>query len=202
MGPEVEAFERRLGEFTGARHAYGCASGTDALLIALMALDVGVGDAVICPDFTFPATPEAVALLGAAPIFVDVDPQTYNIAPSELSRGLDAAHAQGLRPVGLIAVDLFGLPADYDALESFALENGLFVLSDAAQSFGASLGGKRTGTFGTVCATSFFPAKPLGCYGDGGAIFTQDDELAARMRAFGCTAKPQVVTSMRSIGSA
>jgi dTDP-4-amino-4,6-dideoxygalactose transaminase len=183
MGPEIAELERLLRQVTGARHAISCASGTDALLIALMALGVGRGDAVLCPAFTFTATPEAVALLGATPIFVDVDPETFNLAPEGIAGGIAAAEAHGLRAVGIIAVDLFGLPADYARLEPRAKEHGLFVLADAAQSLGAACGERRVGTFGTVTATSFFPAKPLGCYGDGGAIFTGDSDLAARIES-------------------
>ncbi len=183
MGPEVAELERRLCQFTAARCAISCASGTDALLIALMALGVGRGDAVLCPAFTFTATPEAVALLGATPVFVDVDEETFNLSPASIAGGMETAKAHGLRPVGLIAVDLFGLPADYARIEPLAQECGLFVLADAAQSLGAAHGKGRVGTFGSVTATSFFPAKPLGCYGDGGAIFTRDPALAARMES-------------------
>jgi dTDP-4-amino-4,6-dideoxygalactose transaminase len=181
MGPEVAELERQLADYTGAKHALSCASGTDALLIAMMAWGVKPGDAVLCPAFTYTATPETIALLGATPVFVDVDEATFNIDPAGLEAGIEAAQHAGLRPVGLIAVDLFGLPADYPVLRSFAREHGLWVLADAAQSFGASVGGKRVGNFGDVTATSFFPAKPLGCYGDGGAIFTDDDRLAEIM---------------------
>ena len=181
MGPEVEALEMQLAAFTGVRHALTCSSGTDALLIALMALGVRKGDAVLCPSFTYTATPETIALLGATPIFIDVDPDTFNVDPAGLTAGLGAARAHNMRPAGLIAVDLFGLPADYSALAQFANAHGLFLLSDAAQSFGATLDNRRVGTFGIISATSFFPAKPLGCYGDGGAIFTEDDGFAARM---------------------
>ena len=181
MGPEVRELEAKLAAFSGARHCLGCASGTDALLIAMMALGVGRGDAVLCPAFTYTATPETIALLGASPVFVDVDPDTFNVSPKAIAGGLDAARRANLRPVGLIAVDLFGQPADYPALDDIAQGAGLWLLADAAQSFGASLGGKRVGTFGRIAATSFFPAKPLGCYGDGGAIFTGDAGLAAVM---------------------
>lgn len=181
MGPEVEALEMQLAAFTGVRHALTCSSGTDALLIALMALGVRKGDAVLCPSFTYTATPETIALLGATPIFINVDPDTFNVDPAGLTAGLGAARAHNMRPAGLIAVDLFGLPADYSALAQFANAHGLFLLSDAAQSFGATLDNRRVGTFGIISATSFFPAKPLGCYGDGGAIFTEDDGFAARM---------------------
>ena len=181
MGPEVAELERQLAAFTGAKHALSCASGTDALLIAMMAWGVKPGDAVLCPAFTYTATPETIALLGATPVFADVDEHTFNVDPAGLAAGVDAAQRAGLRPVGVIAVDLFGLPADYPALRAFARDQGLWVLADAAQSFGASQDGQRVGTFGDITATSFFPAKPLGCYGDGGAIFTDDDHLAEIM---------------------
>ena len=183
MGPEIAELERLLRQLTGARHAISCASGTDALLIALMALGVGRGDAVLCPAFTFTATPEAVALLGATPVFVDVEPETFNLAPEGVAGGIEAAKAHDLKAVGIITVDLFGLPADYARLEPLAQDHGLFVLADAAQALGAACGKRRVGTFGTVTATSFFPAKPLGCYGDGGAIFTSDPDLAERMES-------------------
>ena len=138
---------------------------------------------VLCPAFTYTATPESIALLGASPVFVDVDAASFNVAPDGLAGGIEAARKAGLNPVGLIAVDLFGLPADYDQIEAFAAEHGLWVLCDAAQSFGASYRERRIGTFGRISTTSFFPAKPLGCYGDGGAIFTEDDALADVMRS-------------------
>ena len=183
MGPEVAELERQLAAFTGARHAITCASGTDALLIAMMAKGIGPGHAVLCPAFTYTATPETIALLGASPVFVEVDATTFNVQPEGLEAGLAAARARGLEPVAVIAVDLFGLPADYDAISRFARENGLWVLADAAQSFGGSLHGRSVGTLGDITATSFFPAKPLGCYGDGGAIFTDDDAVAEVMRS-------------------
>jgi dTDP-4-amino-4,6-dideoxygalactose transaminase len=183
MGPEVLELEGRLASFCGAGHAITCASGTDALLIALMAKGVGRGDAVLCPGFTYPATPETIALLGATPVFIDVDAGTFNVDPRAIEAGVGLAKAKGLRPVGIIAVDLYGLPADYGAIASLARDNGLWVLADAAQSFGATRQGRRVGTLGDVTATSFFPAKPLGCYGDGGAIFTDDDALAEVMRS-------------------
>ena len=181
MGPEVAELERQLAAFTGAKHALSCASGTDALLIAMVAWGVKPGDAVLCPAFTYTATPETIALLGATPVFVDVEEGSFNLDPAGLDAGVVAARRAGLRPVGLIAVDLFGLPADYSAVRAFASSHGLWVLADAAQSFGAAQGGQRVGTFGDITATSFFPAKPLGCYGDGGAIFTDDDRLAEIM---------------------
>jgi dTDP-4-amino-4,6-dideoxygalactose transaminase len=183
MGPEVGELEAQLAAFTGAKHVISCASGTDALLIAMMSLNLGRGDAVLCPSFTFTATPEAIALLGATPIFVDVDPVTFNIDPAALASGLEAARKHGLKPAGVIAVDLFGLAADYGVLEDLAQQNALWLLADAAQSFGASRDGRKVGEFGAITATSFFPAKPLGCYGDGGAMFTNNAELAARMES-------------------
>lgn len=183
MGPEVGELERKLAAFTGARHALTCSSGTDALLIALMARGAGPGDAVLCPAFTYTATPETIALLGATPVFVDVDSATFNIDPAGLEAGLDAARKGGLKTKGLIAVDLFGLPAPYAAIGAFARDAGLWVLADAAQSFGSALAGQKAGTLAAITATSFFPAKPLGCYGDGGAIFTDDEALARIMNS-------------------
>ena len=183
MGPEIGELEKRLAAFTGARHAISCASGTDALLMILMAKGVGPGDAVICPAFTYTATPECIALLGATPVFADVLADTFNLDVDALPGALDAARKAGLRPRAIMAVDLFGQPADYDRLLPFAHEHGLFVVADAAQSFGSTYKGRRAGTFGLATATSFFPAKPLGCYGDGGAIFTDDDTLADGMKS-------------------
>ena len=182
-GPEVTELEARLAEFSGAKHVVSCASGTDALLMVLMAKNIGRGDAVICPSFTFCATGEAVALTGATPVFVDVDEATFNIDATSLKKGVAAARKQGLKPRAVIPVDLFGQSADHDAIGAVAEAGGLFVLDDAAQAFGASYKGRRLGTFGVATATSFFPAKPLGCFGDGGAIFTDDAELAATLRS-------------------
>lgn len=183
MGPEIAEVERQLAGACGARHALTCSSGTDALLLPLLAWGVGPGDAVLLPSFTFAATAEVVALLGATPVFVDVVIDTFNMDPQDAGRAHADAMASGLRPVGVIAVDLFGLPADYAELQSLADEVGLWLLADSAQSFGASYHGRPVGTLGTATATSFFPAKPLGCYGDGGAVFTDDDELAAVVRS-------------------
>jgi dTDP-4-amino-4,6-dideoxygalactose transaminase len=183
MGPEVDELEERLADFCGVRHAIGCSSGTDALVLALMAWEVGPGDAVVVPTFTFAATAEAVALLGATPVFADALLGTYNLDPESTARAVSDAAAAGLRPVGIVAVDLFGQPAAYGRLGELAAEHGLWVLSDAAQSFGAVYHGTRAGALGDMAATSFFPAKPLGCYGDGGAVFTDDDELAAVVRS-------------------
>jgi dTDP-4-amino-4,6-dideoxygalactose transaminase len=182
-GPEVSQLEAALAAFCGARHVVTCASGTDALLMVLMAKGVGVGDAVLCPSFTFCATGEAVALTGATPVFVDVDEATFNIDAASLGRGIATAKGLGLKPRAVIAVDLFGQSADHDAIGRVAEVDGLFVLDDAAQAFGASYKGRRLGGFGIITATSFFPAKPLGCYGDGGAIFTDDAKLAETLRS-------------------
>ena len=182
-GPEVTQLEAALAAFTGAKHVVTCASGTDALLMVLMAKNVGPGDAVLCPSFTFCATGEAVALTGATPVFVDVDEATFNIDVESLKRGIATAKRLGLKPKGVIPVDLFGQSADHDAITAVAEAEGLFVLDDAAQAFGASYKGRRLGTFGHVTATSFFPAKPLGCFGDGGAILTDDAELAETLRS-------------------
>jgi dTDP-4-amino-4,6-dideoxygalactose transaminase len=228
MGPEIRELESKLAAYVGVKHAVACASGTDALLMALMALDVGPGDAVFTTPFTFIATAEVIALLGATPVFVDVDPATYNIDPAKLEQavlavrdndparhplpkagyaiseasastvvpeGPAAPNALGkivprrapappstpLRPRAVIPVDLFGLPADYDAIAAIAARHGLAVVEDAAQSFGAQYNGRRACAFGHVACTSFFPAKPLGCYGDGGMCFTDDDALAAAL---------------------
>jgi dTDP-4-amino-4,6-dideoxygalactose transaminase len=182
-GPEVAALEAALAAYSGAKHVVSCASGTDALLMVLMARQVGPGDAVLCPSFTFCATGEAVALVGATPVFVDVDEATFNMDPVSLERGIATARARGLKPRAVIVVDLFGQSADHDGIGAVAEAEGLFVLDDAAQGFGASYKGRKLGTFGLATATSFFPAKPLGCYGDGGAIFTDDDELADVLRS-------------------
>src|SRR4051794_1986808 len=182
-GPEVAQLESALAGFCGAKHVVTCASGTDALLMILMAKGVGPGDAVLCPSFTFCATGEAVALTGATPVFVDVDEATFNIDANALKRGIAAASKRGLKARAVIAVDLFGQSADHDAIGAVAEAEGLFVLDDAAQAFGASYRGRRLGTLALATATSFFPAKPLGCFGDGGAIFTGDAGLAETLRS-------------------
>jgi dTDP-4-amino-4,6-dideoxygalactose transaminase len=183
QGPEVRALEAELAAFCGARHVIGCASGTDALLLVLMAWSIGPGDAVICPDFTFCATAEMVALLGATPVFADVQAETFNLDPDSLQRAVATAKRLGLAPRAVIPVDLFGLPADHDGIAAVAAEHGLAVLDDAAQAFGAAYRGRKLGALATATTTSFFPAKPLGCYGDGGAVFTDDDALAARIKS-------------------
>lgn len=183
LGPEVNAFETELAAFCGARHAVTCASGTDALTLALRAKGVGPGDAVFCPSFTFCATAEVAALVGATPVFVDVCEDIFNIDPQGLKDAITTARKLGLTPKVVIPVDLFGLPADHDAVAAIAKDESLIVLDDAAQGFGGSIGGRKIGTFGDLTATSFFPAKPLGCYGDGGAVLTDDDETAATLRS-------------------
>jgi dTDP-4-amino-4,6-dideoxygalactose transaminase len=182
-GPEVTELEAALAAFSGAKHVVSCASGTDALLMVLMAKGVGRGDAVLCPSFTFCATGEAVALTGAVPVFVDVVESTFNMDAASLKRGIATAKRLGLKPKGVIPVDLFGQSADHDAIWAVAEAEGLFVLDDAAQAFGASYKGRRLGGFGLITATSFFPAKPLGCFGDGGAIFTDDAKFAETLRS-------------------
>jgi dTDP-4-amino-4,6-dideoxygalactose transaminase len=183
MGPEVAAFEKDLAAFCGAKHAISCASGTDALLLVLMAKGIGRGDAVFCPTFTFCATAEVVALLGATPVFVDVDATTFNIDIASLKRAIPVAKQKGLTPKAIIPVDLFGQPADHDAIAAIAKAEGLFVIDDAAQGFGATYKGRKVGMLAPATATSFFPAKPLGCFGDGGAVMTDDDQLADVIRS-------------------
>jgi dTDP-4-amino-4,6-dideoxygalactose transaminase len=183
MGPEVMAFEKELAAFCGAKHALSCSSGTDALVMLLMAKGIGPGDAVFCPTFTFCATAECAALLGAAPVFVDVHADTFNIDVNSLKAAIRTAKEKGLKPKAVIPVDLFGLPADHDAVAEVARAEKLFVIDDAAQGFGGVYKGRAVGTLGDATATSFFPAKPLGCYGDGGAVLTDDEELLAILKS-------------------
>jgi dTDP-4-amino-4,6-dideoxygalactose transaminase len=184
MGPEVRELEGELAAYVGVRHAITCSSGTDALWLPILALEIGPGDAVFLPSWTFTATAEAVCLAGASPVFVDVDPLTFNIDAESLAAAIAAVRRDGkLRPRAVVPVDLFGLPADYRAIDSVASSEGVVVIADAAQSFGASQDGRRVGALARITATSFFPAKPLGCWGDGGAIFTDDDELAEVIRS-------------------
>jgi dTDP-4-amino-4,6-dideoxygalactose transaminase len=178
LGPEVRALEQALAKFCGARHVVTCASGTDALALVLMAKNIGPGDAVICPSFTFCATAEMVVLLGATPVFADVDEATFNVSPASVLRAIATAKAAGLTPRMILPVDLFGLPADHHALNAIAAAEKLFVLDDAAQGFGGVIGNRNIGTLAHATTTSFFPAKPLGCYGDGGAVFTDDGGMA------------------------
>jgi dTDP-4-amino-4,6-dideoxygalactose transaminase len=181
MGPEVAEAERRLAAHCGAKHVISCSSGTTALVMALMAKEVGRGDAVFVPSFTFTATAEVPALVGATPVFVDVLPDTFNLDPVSLARAVEVAKHAGLRPACVITVDLFGQPADFDAIRAVADEHGLWILDDAAQSYGARYKGRPLGTCADITTTSFYPSKPLGCYGDGGAVFTDDDDLAKRL---------------------
>jgi dTDP-4-amino-4,6-dideoxygalactose transaminase len=183
LGPEVYALEAELAAFVGARHAVTCASGTDALLLVLMAQGIGPGDAVVCPSFTFCATAEVVALTGATPVFADVEETSFNLDAESVARAVATARKLGLKPKAVIPVDLFGQPADYASISAVARAENLFVLDDAAQAFGATYGNRRIGTLADATATSFFPAKPFGCYGDGGAVFTDDDGLAEVLRS-------------------
>ena len=184
MGPQVAELEKQLAAFCGAKHCLSCANGTDALQLALMALGVKAGDAVFVPSFTFAATAEIVPLVGATPVFVDVMPDTFNMDPESLKRAITHARTLGLNPACVIPVDLFGLPADYDVLNLIARENGMKVIGDSAQGWGGVYKGRVTGSLCDITTTSFFPAKPLGCYGDGGALFTDDDELAALIDSY------------------
>jgi dTDP-4-amino-4,6-dideoxygalactose transaminase len=183
LGPDVAAFETELAAFCGARHAVSCASGTDALMLVLRARGIGPGDAVICPSFTFCATAEVAVLVGATPVLADVEPETFNLDARSLARAIATAKARGLKPRMVIPVDLFGLPADHDFIAAVAKAEGLYVLDDAAQAFGATYKGRKLGVLGDATATSFFPAKPLGCYGDGGAILTENAEFADLLRS-------------------
>lgn len=183
MGPEVRQLEADLSAFCGARHTISCSNGTDALIMAQMATGIGPGDAVFCPSFTFCATAESVVCVGASPVFVDIEEKTFNMDIASLERAIADAKRAGLKLKAIIPVDLFGQPADLDAIAAIAKREGMFVISDAAQSFGATYKGKRVGTQALVTTTSFFPAKPLGCYGDGGAVFTDDDKVAETLRS-------------------
>jgi len=187
LGPEVAELEQQLSTYTGARHAITCSSGTDALLMALMALEVGPGDAIFTTPFTFVATADVIARLGATPVFVDIDPLTCNLDPAKLEGAIRKTQSgspqKPLRAKAIIAVDLYGLPCNYDAIEAIANTYGIPVIQDGAQSFGAEYKIRRSGTLGTICCTSFFPSKPLGTYGDAGAAFTAEDALAEKMRS-------------------
>jgi dTDP-4-amino-4,6-dideoxygalactose transaminase len=185
MGPEVQELEERLAEYVGVKHAITCANGTDALTLALMALEIGEGDAVFVPTFTFFASAEAVAYANAAPIFVDSDADTFNICPVDLEKRIKSVIAEGkLNLKAIMTVDLFGLPANYPEIQKLADKYNLKIIEDAAQGFGGEIRGQKAGSFGDIATTSFFPAKPLGCYGDGGAIFTNNDEYAELIRSY------------------
>ncbi|OED64573.1 aminotransferase DegT [Vibrio splendidus ZS-139] len=185
MGPEVFELEAKLAEYVGVKHCITCANGTDALTLAMMVFDVKEGDAVFCPTFTFFATAETIAFANATPIFVDSDEETFNICPVALEQRIKDVISEGkLNPKAIIAVDLFGLPANYPEIEKIAKKYDLKLIEDAAQGFGGSINGKMSGSFGDIATTSFFPAKPLGCYGDGGAIFTNNDKYAELLRSY------------------
>lgn len=185
MGPEVQELEDELAKYVGVKHAITCGNGTDALTLAMMVLDIKPGDAVFCPTFTFFATAEVIAFEGATPVFVDSDEATFNICPIDLEKRIQATITEGkLIPKAIIAVDLFGLPANYPEIQKIANKYNLKLVEDAAQGFGGSIDGKRAGSFGDIATTSFFPAKPLGCYGDGGAIFTNNDEYAELLKSY------------------
>ena len=183
MGPEVYEFEEKLCEYVDMKYCISCSSGTDALLIPLMAYGIGPGDAVITTPFTYIATAEVISLLGAEPIFVDIYKSTYNLNPDGIKDAIYNAESKGLNPKAIIPVDLFGLPARYRLINEIAKKYNLIIIEDAAQGFGGEIRKEKSGSFGDVASTSFFPAKPLGCYGDGGAIFTNDEELASKMRS-------------------
>ena len=183
MGPEVFQLEDELKSYVAVKHCISCSSGTDALIIPLIAKGIGPGDAVITTSFSYIATAEVIALLGATPIFCDIYEKTFNIDPNGLEKAYNKATSEGLNPKAIISVDLFGLPARHRLINDFAKEKKIFLLEDAAQGFGGKIGQQKAGTFGDVSSTSFFPAKPLGGYGDGGAIFTDNDELAEKMRS-------------------
>ena len=192
MGPQVKELEKLLAEYVGVKHCLTCANGTDALTLALKAWDVGPGDAVFVPDFTFFSSAEVVPLERAEPVFVDVCEDTFNIDAADLDRAIQEVLAEGrLRPRVVVAVDLFGQPADYQAIRAVADRYGLLVLEDGAQGFGGSIDGKRDCSFGDIATTSFFPAKPVGCYGDGGAVFTDNDEWAALIESYRVHGKGQ-----------
>ena len=183
-GPQVKELEDRLAQFVGRKHCISCANGTDALQIAFMVYGIGAGDAVFCPDITFIASTEPAKMLGATSVFCDIQPDTYNICPESLERQIKAVLAEGkLTPKAVIAVDILGNPCEYDVLIPICEKYGLILIEDAAQSFGATYKGKKCCAFGQIATTSFFPAKPLGCYGDGGAIFVDDDEMAHVIRS-------------------
>lgn len=184
MGPEVTLLEEKLAKYVGTKYCISCASGTDALLMALMALDVGPGDAIFTTPFTFVATAEVITLLGATPVFVDIDERTYNISPHLLDEAIQRVIDENfLNPRAIIPVDLFGLPADYNKLESIGRKYSLPIIEDGAQSFGGGISKKKSCSFGEISTTSFFPAKPLGGYGDGGAIFTDDSKYKEKLES-------------------
>ena len=184
MGPEVNELEKKLANYSNVGNVVSCASGTDALVLALMAYNIGPGDLVFCPAFTFPATAEAIAILGAVPYFVDVDETTFNLSVDSLNHAIDVVIKENIYNMkAIIAVDLYGLPSDYNELMNLSQQYNMILISDAAQSFGAEYYNKKVGGLADITCTSFFPAKPLGCYGDGGALFTNNDEIAAKLKS-------------------
>ena len=183
LGPEVKELEEGLSQYCEVKHCIGVANGTDALQLSLMALGIRPGDYILTTSFSFFATSEVISLLGATPVFVDICPNSYNISPESLKEAISALKDDGIKPRAIISVDLFGLPADYKAIQQIADENDLYVVEDAAQGFGGSIQSRKACSFGDIATTSFFPAKPLGCYGDGGAVFTNDDSLAELIRS-------------------
>ena len=184
MGPEVIKFETKLEKYTGAKYSASCASGTDALVLSLMSLNIGPGDIVFCPSFTFPATAEAIVILGAIPFFIDVELDTFNISIDSLKKGIQIVKKENkYKPKAIIAVDLYGLPANYDELNIIARENNLSLISDAAQSFGAEYNSNKVGVLADITCISFFPAKPLGCYGDGGAVLTNNLSIQEKVKS-------------------
>ncbi len=184
LGGQVNLLEKRLAEYVGVKHCISCANGTDALILSLMALNIGEGDAVFAPNFTFFATVNCAMLRGASPVLVDIDKSTFNISPEHLEYVINQTINEGkLKPKAIITVDLFGQCANYDSINKIAQKYNLFLIEDAAQGFGGSINGKKACAYGYIATTSFFPAKPLGCYGDGGAMFTNDDELDAKLRS-------------------
>lgn len=185
MGPEVQELEEKLADYVGVKHAITCANGTDALTLCMMTLGIKEGDAVFCPTFTFFATAEVISFANASPVFVDSDAATFNICPIDLEKRIQKIISEGvLNPKVIIAVDLFGLPANYLEIEKIAKKYNLKLIEDAAQGFGGEISGKRAGSFGDLATTSFFPAKPLGCYGDGGAVFTNNDRYAELLKSY------------------
>lgn len=193
LGKPVTELENKLAQYVGKKHCIGCANGTDALQLALMIWGIGPGDAVFTTDFTYFASAGSSSILGATPVFVDIDLKTFNMSPEALEKAIVDVIAEGkLKPKAIVPVDLFGLPADYPKIEAIAKKYGLLILEDGAQGFGGNINGKRACSFGDMATTSFFPAKPLGCYGDGGAIFTDDDEVDARLRSLRAQGKSPV----------
>ncbi len=200
MGPDVLELEKNLKEFSNVEHAITCASGTDALILSMLALNIGYGDAVFCPSFTFPATAEAIVIIGAKPIFIDVGVDTFNICYDDLINKIENYDYDGLKPKAIIAVDLYGLPANYEKLNKISKKYYLKIISDAAQSYGALYKGKRVGSLAEITCTSFFPSKPLGCYGDGGAVFTNNKIVKEKIESLKAHGKGKTKYEIVDIG--